>query len=99
RKAYLLGDKQIPSVRVFNEVSFYALFRALGWQLEEIHVTLAHLEKKRTRLQLYIQVDKDLCSHCVEMASEKHVTSSRLQGDGVRIICDGVRIVADLKKP
>ncbi|GKC11461.1 hypothetical protein Tco_1008243 [Tanacetum coccineum] len=26
---------------------------ALGWHLEEIHVTWAHLEKKRTRLRLY----------------------------------------------
>ncbi|GKA09408.1 zf-CCHC domain-containing protein [Tanacetum coccineum] len=27
--------------------------KALGWLLEEIHVTWAHLEKKQTRLQLY----------------------------------------------
>ncbi|GJS98867.1 hypothetical protein Tco_0820037 [Tanacetum coccineum] len=26
-------------------------FLALGWHLEEIHVTWAHLEKKRTRLR------------------------------------------------
>ncbi|GKA55093.1 hypothetical protein Tco_0754042 [Tanacetum coccineum] len=30
RKAYLLEDKQIPSVGVFNEVSFYTLFRERG---------------------------------------------------------------------
>ncbi|GJW12308.1 ribonuclease H-like domain-containing protein [Tanacetum coccineum] len=30
---------------------------ALGWHLEEIHMTWAHLEKKRTRLQLYTKVD------------------------------------------
>ncbi|GJW58735.1 MAK10-like protein [Tanacetum coccineum] len=48
RKAHLLEDKQIPSVGVFDEV-----FLALGWHLEEIYVTLAHLEKKRTRLRLY----------------------------------------------
>ncbi|GJX13111.1 hypothetical protein Tco_0204869 [Tanacetum coccineum] len=29
------------------------LLQAFGWILEEIHVTLAHLEKKRTRLRLY----------------------------------------------
>ncbi|GJW10292.1 hybrid signal transduction histidine kinase M [Tanacetum coccineum] len=29
------------------------VMRSLGWLLEEIHVTWAHLEKKRTRLQLY----------------------------------------------
>ncbi|GJY90248.1 hypothetical protein Tco_0505444 [Tanacetum coccineum] len=28
-------------------------FLELGWNLEEIHVTWAHLEKKRTRLQTY----------------------------------------------
>ncbi|GJT20353.1 MAK10-like protein [Tanacetum coccineum] len=42
RKAYLLEDKQIPSVG----------FLALEWHLEDIHVTWAHLEKKRTRLQI-----------------------------------------------
>ncbi|GKB69076.1 hypothetical protein Tco_0930488 [Tanacetum coccineum] len=40
RKSYLLKDKQIPSVGAFDEVPFYTLFRALGWHLEEIHVTL-----------------------------------------------------------
>ncbi|GJT69806.1 reverse transcriptase domain-containing protein [Tanacetum coccineum] len=29
------------------------MFLALGWHLEEIHMTWAHLEKKRTRLRLY----------------------------------------------
>nr|GEX95241.1 hypothetical protein [Tanacetum cinerariifolium] len=37
-------------------------------------------------------VDEDLCSQCVETASENHVTPSGHQGDDVRIICDGVRI-------
>ncbi|GKB40349.1 hypothetical protein Tco_0885291, partial [Tanacetum coccineum] len=31
----------------------------LGWHLEDIHVTWAHLEKKRTRLQLYTKVDEE----------------------------------------
>ncbi|GKC96903.1 hypothetical protein Tco_1162345 [Tanacetum coccineum] len=47
RKAHLLEDKQIPSVGVFDEIL------ALGRHLEEIHVTWAHLEKKRTRLRTY----------------------------------------------
>ncbi|GKF11211.1 hypothetical protein Tco_0049137 [Tanacetum coccineum] len=51
RKAHLLEDKQILSVGVFDEVSFYTLFQALGWHLEEIHVTWAHLEKKQARLR------------------------------------------------
>nr|GEU37998.1 hypothetical protein [Tanacetum cinerariifolium] len=32
---------------------------ALGWLLEEIHVTWTHLEKKRTRLQLYTKSDEE----------------------------------------
>ncbi|GJX24835.1 hypothetical protein Tco_0231131 [Tanacetum coccineum] len=56
RKAHLLEDKQIPSVGVFDEV-----FLALGWLLEEIHVTWAHLEKKQTRLRTYTKSDEELC--------------------------------------
>ncbi|GKD17904.1 integrase, catalytic region, zinc finger, CCHC-type containing protein [Tanacetum coccineum] len=43
---------------------------AFGWLLEEIHVTLAHLEKKRTRLRLYTKSLKELCTQCVETASQ-----------------------------
>ncbi|GJV11469.1 hypothetical protein Tco_1353010 [Tanacetum coccineum] len=59
----------------------------------------AHLEKKRTRLQLYIQVNEGLCLQTVETASEICVTPSELQKGGVKILCDNVRIVADLMKP
>ncbi|GJV14962.1 hypothetical protein Tco_1360285 [Tanacetum coccineum] len=41
---------------MFGKLSMFttaALFLALGWHLEEIHTTWAHLEKKRTRLRLY----------------------------------------------
>ncbi|GJT85108.1 hypothetical protein Tco_1066825 [Tanacetum coccineum] len=55
RKAHLLEDKQIPSVGVFDEV-----FLALGWHLEEIHVTWAHLEKKRTRLQTCTKIHQEV---------------------------------------
>ncbi|GJX24361.1 MAK10-like protein [Tanacetum coccineum] len=34
-------------------------FLALGWHLEEIHMTWAHLEKKRTRLRLYTKYLKE----------------------------------------
>ncbi|GKC47013.1 hypothetical protein Tco_1064735 [Tanacetum coccineum] len=50
----------------------------LGWPLEEIHVTWAHLEKKRTRLRLYAIYLEELCIQSVE-------TASRLLSDGVRI--------------
>ncbi|GJV32487.1 hypothetical protein Tco_1392887 [Tanacetum coccineum] len=54
RKAHLLEDKQIPSVGVFDEVYF-----AFGRHLEELHVTWAHLEKKRTRLRTYTNITQD----------------------------------------
>nr|GEV71120.1 hypothetical protein [Tanacetum cinerariifolium] len=41
----------------------------LGWLLKEIHMTWAHLEKKRTRLQLYTKSLKKLCIQSVETAS------------------------------
>ncbi|GJW27720.1 hypothetical protein Tco_0044595 [Tanacetum coccineum] len=54
RKAHLLEDKQIPSVGVFDEVYF-----TFGRNLEELHVTRAHLEKKRTRLRTYTNISQD----------------------------------------
>ncbi|GKE88867.1 hypothetical protein Tco_1566342, partial [Tanacetum coccineum] len=51
KKAHLLEDKQMSSVGVFDEVFF-----ALGWNLEEIHVTWAHLEKKRNLHQILEEV-------------------------------------------
>ncbi|GJS12745.1 hypothetical protein Tco_0407217 [Tanacetum coccineum] len=73
RKAHLLEDKKILSVGVFVEV-----FLALGWHLEEIHMTWAHLEKKRTRLRT-----------CTKIRQEVLLTE---RGDGVagtkRRCCD-----------
>ncbi|GKD30366.1 hypothetical protein Tco_1241144 [Tanacetum coccineum] len=40
-------------VNVLDEDYPKILKITLGWLLEEIHVTWDHLEKKRTRLQLY----------------------------------------------
>ncbi|GJR01774.1 hypothetical protein Tco_0524758 [Tanacetum coccineum] len=54
RKAHLLEDKQIPSVGVFDEVYF-----SFGRHLEEINVTWAHLEKKRTRLRTYTNMAQE----------------------------------------
>ncbi|GKD93620.1 hypothetical protein Tco_1373457, partial [Tanacetum coccineum] len=67
RKAYLLEDKQIPSVGVFDEV-----FLALGWNLEEIHMTWADLEKKQTRLRTYTKSLEEMCSQSVETASTEN---------------------------
>ncbi|GKE62808.1 hypothetical protein Tco_1513175 [Tanacetum coccineum] len=57
RKAYLLEDKQIPSVGVFDE------------DLEEIRVTWAYLEKKRTRLRTNTKTLQDLKSQSLKTAS------------------------------
>ncbi|GJU41861.1 reverse transcriptase domain-containing protein [Tanacetum coccineum] len=43
---------------------------ALGWHLEEIYVTWAHLEKKRTRLRTYTKSLEESCSQSVEKASQ-----------------------------
>nr|GEU96058.1 MAK10-like protein [Tanacetum cinerariifolium] len=48
--------------------NLYAM-TALGWLLEEIHVTWAHLEKKRTRLRLYTKSLGEIIIQTVEMAS------------------------------
>ncbi|GJU67779.1 reverse transcriptase domain-containing protein [Tanacetum coccineum] len=45
-------------------------FLALGWHLEEIHVTWAHLEKKWTRLWTYTKSLEESCSQSVETASQ-----------------------------
>nr|GEX62862.1 CAAX amino terminal protease [Tanacetum cinerariifolium] len=77
RKSLFLEDKQIPSVGVLDEVSFYILFQALGWHLEEIHVTWAHLKKKQTRLRLYTIYLQELCLQIMETALQTSSTASR----------------------
>ncbi|GKB71748.1 hypothetical protein Tco_0933160, partial [Tanacetum coccineum] len=58
-KAYLLEDKQIPSVWVFDEVSFYTLFRAFGRHLEEVHMNWTQFEKKRDKIATLYEDDQD----------------------------------------
>ncbi|GJS04783.1 putative ribonuclease H-like domain-containing protein [Tanacetum coccineum] len=55
----------------------YFYSNALGWLLEEIHVTWAHLEKKQTRLRLYTKSLKKLCIQSVE-------TTLRVSSNDVR---------------
>ncbi|GJS31865.1 putative RNA-directed DNA polymerase, eukaryota, reverse transcriptase zinc-binding domain protein [Tanacetum coccineum] len=57
---------------------------ALGWLLEEIHVTWAHLEKKRTRLRLYTKSLEETIIQTVETASPTLATTSELCQDDVR---------------
>ncbi|GJX44216.1 ulp1 protease family, C-terminal catalytic domain-containing protein [Tanacetum coccineum] len=54
RQGNLYGDCGIWVMRNFYRlVNNLSLEVTLGWLLEEIHVTWAHLEKKRSRLRLY----------------------------------------------
>ncbi|GKD71861.1 hypothetical protein Tco_1325951, partial [Tanacetum coccineum] len=57
----------------------------LGWHLEEIHVTWAHLRKKRTRLQLYTKVEEENGIQTVETASRFPAMTSEGLKDGVKI--------------
>ncbi|GKB85755.1 hypothetical protein Tco_0958027 [Tanacetum coccineum] len=63
-----------------------------GWHLEEIHVTWAHLGKKRKRLQLYTKVEEEKGTQTLEMASQILVTASDHQSDGVRKIKTASRL-------
>ncbi|GJV78708.1 hypothetical protein Tco_1514578 [Tanacetum coccineum] len=72
RKAYLFEDKQIPSVGVFDEV-----FLALGWHLEEIHVTWDHLKKKQTRLRTCCD------NHDLSRVGNQSIERDRLIGIGL----------------
>ncbi|GJS73455.1 hypothetical protein Tco_0706296 [Tanacetum coccineum] len=53
-----------------KDVLLIMRFLALGWHLEEIHVTWAHLEKKRTRLRLYTKNHEELFTQSLETASQ-----------------------------
>ncbi|GJS14725.1 reverse transcriptase domain-containing protein [Tanacetum coccineum] len=46
------------------------VYFAFGRHLDELHMTWAHLEKKRTRLRTNTKTLEDLCSHSLETASQ-----------------------------
>nr|GEW83876.1 hypothetical protein [Tanacetum cinerariifolium] len=54
----------------YAQIMCLIVFLGLGWHLEEIHVTWAHLEKKRTRLRTYTKSLEESCSQSVETASQ-----------------------------
>ncbi|GJS56721.1 MAK10-like protein [Tanacetum coccineum] len=53
-----------------NSKTFQAMYFSFGRHLEELHVTRAHLEKKRTRLRTNTKTLEDLCSQSLETASQ-----------------------------
>ncbi|GJX48985.1 hypothetical protein Tco_0275830 [Tanacetum coccineum] len=63
------------------------LFETLGWHLEEIHVTWAHLEKKRTRLRTYTKIHQEvLFSERGDGVRSTKRHRHDLSGDGVWIL-------------
>ncbi|GJR23143.1 hypothetical protein Tco_0971670 [Tanacetum coccineum] len=78
RKAHLFEEKQIPGVGVFDEVYF-----AFGKHLEEIHVTWAHFEKKRTRLRTYTNIAQEFLYSGWSWRHKYNVTPSQIQRDAV----------------
>ncbi|GKF77886.1 hypothetical protein Tco_0230356 [Tanacetum coccineum] len=46
------------------------LYFAFGWHLDDLHVTWAHLEKKRTRLRTKTKTLEDISLQTLETASE-----------------------------
>ncbi|GJU74906.1 hypothetical protein Tco_1266311 [Tanacetum coccineum] len=68
---YLTGLKDEGGVTLYLTRRIFGVLRSfigrlldddsatLGWLLEEIHVTWAHLEKKRKRVQLYTKSDEE----------------------------------------
>ncbi|GJR68346.1 hypothetical protein Tco_0014411 [Tanacetum coccineum] len=61
-----------PSIKSFRVDSKIPLVRflTLGWHLEEIHMSWAHLKKKQTRLQTYTKSLERLYIQSVETASQ-----------------------------
>nr|GEX96851.1 hypothetical protein [Tanacetum cinerariifolium] len=57
-------------VQLSINLDLFQRFSALGWLLEEIHVTWAHLEKKRTRLRTYTKSHDDFCKQWLETVSQ-----------------------------
>ncbi|GJW19174.1 homeodomain-like protein [Tanacetum coccineum] len=59
---YLRNFRGIRDRKEYRTYLNYKIrFLALGWHLEEIHVTWAHLEKKRTRLRTYTKFMEKYC--------------------------------------
>ncbi|GKB21071.1 hypothetical protein Tco_0854994 [Tanacetum coccineum] len=85
--------------RQTTEQSYQSLkFLALGWHLEEIHVTWAYLEKKRTRLRLYTKYLEEPRIQSVETASRVPSGSVTIYKATASEILRRRQNIADLKK-
>ncbi|GJV89698.1 retrovirus-related pol polyprotein from transposon TNT 1-94 [Tanacetum coccineum] len=70
-------DETYAPVARLESIRILLAYASLGWILEEIHVTWAHFEKKRTRLRLYTKYLKKLCIQSVETVSRVLRDSTR----------------------
>nr|GEX29816.1 hypothetical protein [Tanacetum cinerariifolium] len=64
---FSLSFLKVFSYDVYGDLIRYFLF---GRHLDELHVTWAHLKKKRTRLRTNTKTLEDLCSQRLEMTSQ-----------------------------
>ncbi|GKA23931.1 hypothetical protein Tco_0709964 [Tanacetum coccineum] len=68
-------------------ITLFEPFLALGWHLEEIHMTWAHLEKKRTRLRTCTKIHQEvLFSEREDGVAGIKRRRRDLSGDGVWIL-------------
>ncbi|GJS48654.1 reverse transcriptase domain-containing protein [Tanacetum coccineum] len=58
------------NVRNLKRCYIYEMYFSFGIHLDELHVTWAYLEKKRTRLQTNTKTLEDLCLQSLETASQ-----------------------------
>ncbi|GKF94365.1 hypothetical protein Tco_0284065, partial [Tanacetum coccineum] len=78
-------EKKVKILRNVDHKSVILMgFLALGLLLEEAHMTWAHLEKKRTRLQTYTKSLEDFCKQWLETATSIKRCHRDLYSDGVR---------------
>ncbi|GJZ80922.1 MAK10-like protein [Tanacetum coccineum] len=73
KRPFILGTPFLTTAKVvikFDKGTITLRSRKIGWLLEEIQVTWAHLEKKRTRLRTYTKSLEDLCKQWLETASQ-----------------------------
>ncbi|GJZ29621.1 hypothetical protein Tco_0574268 [Tanacetum coccineum] len=68
-KVFQLKKLPVPNILQLVQGPKKLTYFSFGRHLDELHVTWAHLEKKRTRLQTNTKTLEDLCSQSLEMAS------------------------------